>query len=48
MGLWKEDSSPKEVGRGSLSRDNSTDFEVAGSKRNKVQRERRPEGVERK
>lgn len=39
MDLWKEDSSHKEVGRGSLRRDNSTDFEVSGSKRNKVQRE---------
>ena len=39
MGLWKKDSIHKEVGRGSLSRDNSTDFEVAGSKRNEVQRE---------
>lgn len=40
MGLWKEDSSLKEVGRGRLKGDNSIDFEVADDKRNKVQREK--------
>ena len=40
MGLRREESGHKEVGRRSLKGANSIDFEVADSRRNKAQREK--------